>query len=172
MSPDRKPPQFKVGRDWEEVVISSFRKGLNVREVLLQPLTDDEVGMTVDGKPLLIRIDIVRLNGDKWRFIECKSSQTAPLTRNQKIGFPQIEKYGARVCTSKVHSISKDSFIPPTKVEIVRPEHGGPHQPKKAVGPNQVCTLGEIARTAHEAGNSAASDAFCMEAYEATQTSP
>jgi hypothetical protein len=53
---------------------------------------------------------------------ECKSSATATLTKNQKAAFPEIEKTGATVVGKGKGEFPGRTRIPPTKVDIVRPE--------------------------------------------------
>jgi len=52
---------------------------------------------------------------------EAKSSATAPLTANQTKAFPEIEKTGATVKGAGKPGFPGGTQIPPTKVEIVRP---------------------------------------------------
>ncbi|MGG4664585.1 VENN motif pre-toxin domain-containing protein [Providencia vermicola] len=54
--------------------------------------------------------------------VECKSSQTAPLTDNQKIGYPDLEKNGGIIVGEGKPGFEGGTKLPPTKVEIVRPE--------------------------------------------------
>lgn len=54
--------------------------------------------------------------------IECKSSETAPLTRNQKLAYPEIEESGAVVLGKGKPGFPGGTVIPPTRVEIVRPK--------------------------------------------------
>jgi len=68
------------------------------------------------------RLDIVREKSDGTiECVECKSSETAPLTKNQKKAFPEIEKTGASVVGKGKPGFEGGSSIPPTKVKIVRP---------------------------------------------------
>lgn len=53
--------------------------------------------------------------------IECKSSVTAPLTRNQSKAFSEIIKSGATVVGNGKPGFPGGTKIPPTKVNIVRP---------------------------------------------------
>lgn len=53
--------------------------------------------------------------------IECKSSDTAPLTPNQKLAFPEIEESGATVVGKGKPGFPGGTVIPPTKIKIVRP---------------------------------------------------
>ncbi len=53
---------------------------------------------------------------------ECKSSVTAPLTKNQKAAFPEIERSGAVVVGKGKPDFPEGTIIPPTKIEIVRPK--------------------------------------------------
>jgi hypothetical protein len=56
---------------------------------------------------------------------EFKSSQTAPLTSNQKIGFPELETGGGTVVGNGKGTFTGGYNIPAgTKVEIVRPPLG------------------------------------------------
>jgi hypothetical protein len=54
--------------------------------------------------------------------VECKSSDTAPLTKNQKAAFPEIEKTGATVVGKGKPGFPGGTRIPPTRVEILRPD--------------------------------------------------
>lgn len=54
--------------------------------------------------------------------VECKSSPVAPLTPNQKKGFPELEKGGGTVIGKGHPGFEEGARIPPTKVDIVRPE--------------------------------------------------
>mgnify|MGYP003300532848 CR=1 FL=1 len=69
------------------------------------------------------RVDFIQNEDGKLKLIEAKSSQTAPLTPNQKIAHPQIEQSGGIVRGKKGESIGlpNGERIPPTKVKIVRP---------------------------------------------------
>jgi hypothetical protein len=68
------------------------------------------------------RLDIVREKSDGTiECVECKSSETAPLTKNQKKAFPEIEQTGATVVGKGKPGFEGGSSIPPTKVKIVRP---------------------------------------------------
>lgn len=53
---------------------------------------------------------------------EAKSSATAPLTKNQKIGFPQIKTGGATVVGKGKLPFTTGVEIPPTGVKIIRPD--------------------------------------------------
>ncbi|MFM5519687.1 hypothetical protein [Aeromonas jandaei] len=52
---------------------------------------------------------------------ECKASETAPLTKNQSLAFPEIEKSGATVVGKGKPGFPGGTEIPPTKVNVVRP---------------------------------------------------
>ncbi len=52
---------------------------------------------------------------------ECKASATAPLTRNQSIAFPEIQKSGAVVVGKGKPGYPGGTEIPPASVNIVRP---------------------------------------------------
>jgi hypothetical protein len=68
------------------------------------------------------RIDMVGREPDgSISCVECKSSDTAPLTPNQKVAFPEIEESGAVVVGKGKPGFPGGTEIPPTKVDIVRP---------------------------------------------------
>ncbi len=72
------------------------------------------------------RIDfIAKDNQGGCKLVECKSSGTAPLTKNQQKAFPEIEQSGATVVGKGKGkgSFTNGTRIEPTKVEIIRPEN-------------------------------------------------
>ncbi|MGA2404327.1 MAG: hypothetical protein ABSG91_21935 [Syntrophobacteraceae bacterium] len=52
--------------------------------------------------------------------IECKASSTAPLTKNQKVAFPDIEQSGGRIVGKGKPGFHGGMQIPPTEVKIIR----------------------------------------------------
>ncbi|MCF2709618.1 RHS repeat domain-containing protein [Bacteroides pyogenes] len=70
------------------------------------------------------KVDFAQKQKGKITLTEAKGSQTAPLTRNQKIAHPQIETSGGTIRGNKGIEIGLPSGtkIPPTKIEIIRPE--------------------------------------------------
>ncbi|MDR7002899.1 hypothetical protein, partial [Neobacillus niacini] len=68
------------------------------------------------------RIDIVGKNKQTGELecVECKASPTAPLTKNQKQAFPEIEKTGATVVGKGKPPYTGGTQIPPTKIEVRR----------------------------------------------------
>jgi hypothetical protein len=52
--------------------------------------------------------------------IECKASQIAPLTPNQSLAFPQIERSGGTILGAGKPDFPGGTQIPPTAVQIVR----------------------------------------------------
>lgn len=77
---------------------------------------------TADGTK--VRVDAIGLDKTTGEIVinEFKSSQTAPLTKNQAIGFPELESSGGMV-VGKGKGIFTGGYeiLPGTKVEIVRP---------------------------------------------------
>jgi hypothetical protein len=53
--------------------------------------------------------------------VECKSSETAPLTPNQKIGYPEIENSGGVITGVGKPGFDGGTVIPPTKIDVIRP---------------------------------------------------
>ncbi|MDR6386827.1 hemagglutinin repeat-containing protein, partial [Paraburkholderia caribensis] len=91
--------------------------------------TYPEVGQQVTIKTsdgTRARLDIVtRDSNGNIGCIECKSSDSAPLTKNQAIAFPLVESQGAVVVGKGKPGFKGGTVIPPTKVEIVRPPSTG-----------------------------------------------
>ncbi|VWD31438.1 cell surface protein [Burkholderia contaminans] len=78
---------------------------------------------TTDGTRT--RLDIVTKDSSGTiGCVECKSSETAPLTKNQAKAFPQIETDGAVVVGKGKPGFPGGTIIPPMKVDIVRPDSG------------------------------------------------
>jgi hypothetical protein len=75
------------------------------------------------GSGVSTRIDFVSQAPDgSIRLTEAKSSATAPLTKNQRAAFPEIEQNGGTVTGDGKPGYERGTSIPPTKVEVVRPE--------------------------------------------------
>jgi hypothetical protein len=60
-------------------------------------------------------------NGD-IACVECKASDTAPLTRNQKQAFPELEQSGGVIVGKGKPGFPGDTVLPPTRVDILRPK--------------------------------------------------
>ncbi len=54
---------------------------------------------------------------------ECKASATAPLTKNQRLGFPEIQQSGGVVVGKGKPGFPGGTQILPTKIDIVRPQN-------------------------------------------------
>lgn len=85
-----------------------------------------EVGREVTAKTksgVRTRFDMLGRDADgNISCIECKSSETAQLTRNQKLAYPEIEESGAVVVGKGKPGFPGGTVIPPTRVEVVRPK--------------------------------------------------
>lgn len=102
------------GKEFEEEIFADFGedKAQSVREVTLR--TDSGTRT---------RLDMIGRNADgKVTCIECKSSGTAPLTKNQKKAFPELEQSGGTVVGQGKPGFPGGTRIPPTRVDIVRPK--------------------------------------------------
>lgn len=53
---------------------------------------------------------------------ECKASASAPLTKNQKKAFPEMELSGGVVVGKGKDGFEGGTVIPPTKIDIIRPK--------------------------------------------------
>jgi filamentous hemagglutinin len=89
------------------------------------PNTGQQVTVKV-GDGTRTRIDIMtRDENGTIGCVECKSSETAPLTPNQTKAFPQIESDGGVIVGKGKPGFPGGTVIPPTKVNIVRPPSTG-----------------------------------------------
>jgi filamentous hemagglutinin len=67
------------------------------------------------------KVDFISEKDGKLVITEAKSSEKAPLTKNQESGFPEIETDGATVVGKKGEKrLPEGTKIAPTKVNIVR----------------------------------------------------
>jgi hypothetical protein len=95
-----------------------------VKSQLQKTDTDVAEQITVKTKSgTKTRLDFVSkdANGDV-KCTECKASGSAPLTKNQQAGFPEIEQSGATVVGKGKPGFPGGTEIPPTKVDIIRKE--------------------------------------------------
>ena len=103
------------GRAFEKKMFKQFQKRTKnaVEQVTIKT-----------NKSTKIRVDAIGIDKQTGKVVieEYKSSHKAPLTSNQRKGFPELEKYGG-VVVCKGKDIFKNGYkIPPTKVEVVRPK--------------------------------------------------
>ena len=119
-----------IGKSWEEQVASKSLVAVE-REVVMQPLDSTRQPMlTGSGKPLTIRIDILKLKKSGPGLLECKNGPSAPLTKNQALAIPLIEMNGFMVLSNRLQ-VRKGTLYGPTKVQVVRPAHGGVWKPRE-----------------------------------------
>ncbi|ELY2743460.1 hemagglutinin repeat-containing protein [Cronobacter turicensis] len=107
---------YQKGKEFENSIYDKIKSDPNfnspAREVTLETPGGTKVRIDIMAKDKLGNIVCV----------ECKSSPVAPLTPNQKMGFPELEKGGGTVIGKGHPGFEKGTRIPPTKVDIVRPE--------------------------------------------------
>lgn len=100
------------GKAFEEETFADYSedKAESVREVTLKTNSGTRT-----------RLDMIGRDADgKVSCVECKSSETAPLTKNQKKAFPEIEVSGGTIVGKGKPGFPGGTRIPPTRVEIVR----------------------------------------------------
>ncbi|CUB50802.1 Putative ribonuclease YwqJ [Bacillus subtilis] len=104
----------KAGDVFEKEMEAIIRK-----EKVQSELNNQVTIMTKSG--VRTRLDIAGKDIDgKIDLIELKSSPTAPLTKNQKKAFPEIEESGAIVRSRSKPPFEYLEEIPPTKVTVIR----------------------------------------------------
>jgi RHS repeat-associated protein len=70
-----------------------------------------------------VRLDIIGYNSEGVTcIIECKSSKTAPLTKNQSKAFPEIKNSGAIVVGKGKPGLPPGTRIPKVEVNVIRPK--------------------------------------------------
>lgn len=92
------------------------------KEVSVRPYTNEE-GDVADYR---VRVDSMGINSETGDFsmYDAKSSETAPLTRNQRAGYPLIGQYGGVVVGNNGNPhYPAGTVLPPTNVQIVRPSN-------------------------------------------------
>ncbi|WP_419571142.1 RHS repeat-associated core domain-containing protein [Rheinheimera sp.] len=101
---------------------AAFEK--QVKSQLQKTDTDVAEQITVKTKSgTKTRLDFVSKDANgNVKCTECKASGTAPLTKNQQAGFPEIEQSGATVVGNGKPGFPGGTEIPPTKVDIIRKE--------------------------------------------------
>lgn len=84
----------------------------------------EQVTIKPNGTSGKVRLDNISLLNGKIVLTDAKSSETAGLTPNQKVGYPLLEKNGGVVVGKKGadQGYSAGTIIPPTKVVIKRPK--------------------------------------------------
>lgn len=84
----------------------------------------EQITMASKKSGTKVRMDFIGYDKDmnKIELVEAKGSLTAPLTKAQKKGFPQIEEEGAIVRGKGKPPFTGGTEIPPTKIEIIRKE--------------------------------------------------
>jgi RHS repeat-associated protein len=108
-------------------VLENARQGEAFEKQVLGELQKSQTGLvqqlTVKTESgIRTKLDIVgRDSSGAIKCTECKSSATAPLTKAQKAGFPEIGKTGAVVLGKGKSGFPGGTIIPPTKIDIVRP---------------------------------------------------
>lgn len=104
----------QTGAQFEKTVVTNLEKSGH-KNISQQVTVKAENGVKT-------RVDVVSKDaGGKVKLTEAKSSQSAPLTKNQKSAFPSIEQKGGTVVGKGKPGFEGGTKIPPTKVEIVRP---------------------------------------------------
>ena len=104
----------QVGKEFEQQVRRHLEKTQHgvVEQVTVKTESDTKTRLDLVGKDPKGNV----------RCTECKSSDTAPLTRNQGKAFPEIERSGAEVVGQGKPGFPGGTKIPPTKVDVVRPK--------------------------------------------------
>jgi len=101
----------QAGNTWAKKVNLGMNKGYkNVqREVTLKTKSGTKV-----------RVDNIGTRNGKPELVESKASQSAALTKNQKIAFPEIQKSGGVVVGKGKPGYPPGTIIDPQKVRVVR----------------------------------------------------
>ncbi|ANB60833.1 hypothetical protein [Anoxybacteroides amylolyticum] len=123
----KRTPKATQGMGKAEVLKSNKANGAafekNVQNKLSQTQNELKQQITIKTESgVKTRVDFIGKDKQtgQLKITEAKSSHTAPLTKNQKQAFPEIEKSGATVVGKGKEPYTGGTQIPPTKVEVVR----------------------------------------------------
>ncbi|TPV43788.1 WXG100 family type VII secretion target [Bacillus dicomae] len=108
----------KVGDDFEREMLQTFKNEGSTEKVYTKQVTLQ----TPSGVRTRVDIASKNLETSEVHLTELKSSLTAPLTKNQKLAFPEIEKHGAIIKSRNKPPFDYLEVIPPTKVKVIRKE--------------------------------------------------
>ncbi len=104
----------EAGRNFEKEASKAYlEKYGNVQEQIT-------IKSNKSGTKTKVDLGSIDSNSGQIKLGEAKSSKTAPLTKNQKKAFPEIEKCGGVVCGKGKPGFEGGKQIPPTKIEIIR----------------------------------------------------
>lgn len=108
--------ELNVGKPFEteveEIVREISDPGTTAAQIRIKTQSGKTVVVDVGAK----RRGIVKLT-------EAKGSATAHLSENQRPGYPEIQESGGVVVGSGSPQFPAGTFIPPTKVRVIRPTH-------------------------------------------------
>ncbi|MCF6345559.1 MAG: hypothetical protein L3J00_03715 [Thiomicrorhabdus sp.] len=104
----------KKGEEFANKETESFKNEAHKVEKEITIKASDGTKTRVDAIGIDKQTGITRIQ-------EYKGSETAPLTKNQKKAFPQLEKIGGEIVGKGKGDFSGGTKIPPTKIEIIRP---------------------------------------------------
>ncbi len=105
-----------TGKEYETKMFESIKQQKPKSEITEQITVETKSGVRT-------RIDIGGKDPNgKIDLVELKSSMTAPLTKNQKKAFPEIEESGAIVKSRNKPPFEHLEEIPPTKINVIRKE--------------------------------------------------
>ena len=115
----------EAGKRAESYLFSVFNK-------IMQEL-ESQVTIRINGTDIRVRVDAMGFEVDengnrKLKILEFKASKTAPLTKNQKTGFPLLAERGGTVVGRKKPRIPyKNGYVvqPGTQIEVIRIDEGG-----------------------------------------------
>lgn len=112
-----------------ETLVKNREKGIAVEQAQLlefEKIADNVVEQVTikTNQGTRIRVDAIGTDKTIGNIViqEFKSSTTAPLTKNQIKGFPELQIGGGNVVGKGKGKFEGGTPIPPTKVEIIRPE--------------------------------------------------
>ncbi|MFA0813342.1 RHS repeat domain-containing protein, partial [Microbulbifer epialgicus] len=102
------------GADYERKAFAEDKQNM--------PNAEQQITVKTNGEGVRLRLDCVGncAKTGETKVKEYKSSETAPLTKNQKSGFPDMQKNGATVVGKGKGDFKGGTKIPPTKAEVQR----------------------------------------------------
>ncbi|MBN8703777.1 MAG: hypothetical protein J0M08_11985 [Bacteroidetes bacterium] len=111
-------------------VLQNAEKGANFEKEGIKKLSEtqdnvvEQITVKSNKSGVKTRLDAVGTDKatGKVKLTDFKSSSTAPLTKNQKIGYPEIEEAGGIIMGKGKPPYVGGTEIPPTLVDIIKPK--------------------------------------------------
>jgi hypothetical protein len=115
--------------DKKTLILKNAEKGRAFQKEIIKDLQTTQTGIreeitVVTKSGTKTRLDAIGKDSvtGQIKISEMKSSKTAPFTKHQKLAHPEIQTSGATVVGKGKDGYEGGTEIPPTKIDVIRPE--------------------------------------------------